>query len=405
MDAPSSPVFIPYTAPGDEVLASLTDNNRARLEDIVVPAPERVKPPCTLFGTCGGCSLQHIDPAWILDWKKTETASGFRKAGVTDLPDIKAFQTPPASRRRADLAVRRAHDGLVLGLHRRGGDVVDLTACHLLHPTIVALLPALRLMLGRLDLLRREADLVINLLDTGPDLLLVSDREPSTADRTKLADFCRDHGIPRLAWNTKGATTAPETLVRLTTPAIVFGDVSIEPPPGAFLQATREGEAAIRDAMLAALPSSPGRKAKIVELYAGCGTLTVPLAAHARVEAFEGHPGAVAALAKATAGQRVSAHLRDLNRQPVEAKELASAFAVVLDPPHAGAGLQMTHILDGKPETVIYVSCNPRILFRDTALLLQAGYTVDAITVIDQFLWSAETEIVCRFSRKQSRRR
>ncbi|MCH4091275.1 class I SAM-dependent RNA methyltransferase [Acetobacter sp.] len=394
----AAPVFIPYTAPGDEVLARSVGKDRASVLEICVSAPERVTPPCSLFGTCGGCSLQHLSAAWILEWKTAEVVTGLRRAGAIDLPPVSSFQTPPATRRRVDLAARRRHDSVILGLHRRGGDVVDLTECSLLHPDIVSLLPALRTMLERLDLFRREADLLINLLDSGPDLLLASDAQPSTADRIKLAAFCKTHRISRLCWKGKASQENPETLVQLAPSVITFDGVVTEPPSGAFLQASREGEVAIRTAVLAALPPSRGRRSTIVELYAGCGTLTFGLAGHARVDAYEGHPDAVETLARAAAGKNVTAHRRDLNRQPVEAKELTSSLAVVLDPPHSGAGLQMNVILEAKPGVVIYVSCNPRTLYRDAAHLLQAGYRIDALTVIDQFLWSAETEIVCRFS-------
>ncbi|NHN92212.1 class I SAM-dependent RNA methyltransferase [Acetobacter sicerae] len=400
----AAPVFIPYTAPGDEVLARSTGKDRASILEICASAPERVTPPCSLFETCGGCSLQHLSAEWILEWKTAEVITGLHRAGAVDLPPTASFQTPPATRRRADLAARRKHDGVILGLHRRGGDVVDLTECSLLHPEIVSLLPVLRTVLERLDLFRREADLVINLLDSGPDLLLASDGLPSTADRTKLAAFCKTHRISRLCWKQKDSQENPETLVQLAPSVITFDVVEIEPPSGAFLQASREGEAAIRTAVLDALPPSKGRKAKIIELYAGCGTLTFGLATHARVEAYEGHPGAVEALARAAAGHNVTAHLRDLNRQPVETKELASSLTVVLDPPHSGAGLQMDGILEARPEVIIYVSCNPRTLYRDTGRLLKAGYQIDALTIIDQFLWSAETEVVCRFSRKSQKR-
>ncbi|MFT8895591.1 MAG: class I SAM-dependent RNA methyltransferase [Acetobacter sp.] len=400
----ATPVFIPYTAPGDEVLARSTGKDRATIQEICVAAPERVTPPCSLFGTCGGCSLQHLAPEWILKWKTTEVLTGLHRAGAVDLPPAASFQTPPASRRRADLAAKRKHDGVILGLHRRGGDVVDLTECSLLHPDIVRLLPALRTAMERLDLFRREADLVINLLDSGPDLLLASDALPSTADRTKLAAFCKSHRISRLCWKEKAAQENPEILVQLAPSAIAFDGVTTEPPSGAFLQASREGETAIRTAVLDALPPSTGRKAKIIELYAGCGTLTFGLSTHARVEAYEGHPGAVEALTRASAGRNIAPHLRDLNKQPVEAKELSSALAVVLDPPHAGAGLQMDGILDARPGVIIYVSCNPRILYRDTERLLKAGYRIDALTIIDQFLWSAETEVVCRFSHSLKKR-
>lgn len=396
-------VFIPFTAPGDRVLARRTGRDRAVSEQVVIPAPERVEAPCALFGQCGGCSLQHISAPWTLNWKKARLEEGLRKAGLSVIPPVETIQTLPGMRRRADFALRRQKDTILIGLHQRGGDPVDLTGCHLLHPDLIGLLPPLRNLLLKTDLLKREGDLLINQLDSGPDLLFSSDATPTTADRSRLADFARQYAIPRIAWQHAGAAGEPEILVQTGPVRIRFADTDVAPPPGAFLQASRDGEHAIQDAVIRALPRIPGRKSRVIELYAGCGTLTLPLAEHVRAEAFEGHPAAVRSLQLAATGKRIEATLRDLNRQPVEASDLAGALAVVLDPPYSGAGLQMTQILDGKPDVLVYVSCNPKVLFRDTALLVANGYRADTVTLIDQFLWSAEIETVCRFSRPRRR--
>ncbi|NHO31983.1 class I SAM-dependent RNA methyltransferase [Acetobacter fallax] len=393
-------VFIPFTAPGDRVLARRTGHDRAVAEQIIVPGSERVEPPCSLFGQCGGCALQHLSTTWTLDWKKDRLLTGLRKAGVSDIPFVRTTQTGPYTRRRAELALRRKQGTIIIGLHQRGGDPVDLTECHLLHPALTALLPPLRELLAKTALLKREGDLLINLLDSGPDLLFSSDANPGTADRSRFATFAVQHAIPRIAWRRAGTIDVPEILTQIAPTRIRFGDTDVEPPPGAFLQASRDGEIAIQAAVIEALPRIPGKKARVIELYAGCGTLTFPLAEHIRVEAFEGHAAAVRSLQQASAGKRIAVTLRDLNRQPVEARELGSALAVIIDPPHSGAGMQMTQILDGKPGVLIYVSCNPKILFRDTVSLLAKGYRLDSIALIDQFLWSAEIETVCRFSRK-----
>ncbi|NVN11737.1 class I SAM-dependent RNA methyltransferase, partial [Nguyenibacter vanlangensis] len=89
----------------------------------------------------------------------------------------------------------------------------------------------------------------------------------------------------------------------------------------------------------------------------------------------------------------------------VMAQHLAQAGAVVLDPPYAGAGAQMAQIIAGRPPCIIYVSCNPQALARDVAGLKDAGYTLDSLTVIDQFLWSTETEAVCVFTAPRRPRR
>ncbi len=144
-------------------------------------------------------------------------------------------------------------------------------------------------------------------------------------------------------------------------------------------------------------------RSRIVELYAGCGTITFALAARGRVAAFEGDAAAIAALRRAAnqaglAG-RISAEQRDLARQPLTARELAGVSAIVLDPPHAGAAAQMPAIAAAKPARVIYVSCNPAALVRDARTLCEAGYDLLAATPVDQFLWSARLESVVVFNR------
>jgi 23S rRNA (uracil1939-C5)-methyltransferase len=179
--------------------------------------------------------------------------------------------------------------------------------------------------------------------------------------------------------------------------------IQVEPPSGAFLQATAEGERAIVEAVLSALPTKLTGRTRVAELYAGCGTLTFALAGRVRVTAFEGDPAAFAALRRgvnqATLGARIEVAQRDLARQPLSAKELSAYAAVVLDPPHAGAAAQMAEIAASGVATVIYVSCNPGTLSRDARVLHAAGYRLAGATAIDQFLWSPRLESVCVFRR------
>ena len=388
--SPQGRVFIPGTLPGDEVLLASQNGTHATLERVITPGPDRVTPPCHLAGACGGCPLQHMALPAIAAWKTARVIEALERCGFAALPTPTTHQVAPHGRRRVDLAFRRVNRQIVLGLHRRRGDVVDMTECTLLHPAIFALLAPLRQMLHSLPAVHAGGDVQINLLDSGPDLLITLDGTPDANDRRILAQFCKSHAIPRISLNAR----PPETLA-LTGPVFHhFGAVRVVPPPGAFLQAALDGEEAIRTAVLAGLPRK-GLKAGIIELYAGCGTLSFALAEHAKVAAYEGDKAAFACLKQASGGTRVMPALRDLNRQPVMATDLAKAAAIVLDPPHAGAGAQVAQIVAGKPRHVIYVSCNPTALQRDLTPLQQAGYRVDSVTVIDQFLWSAEVEAVC----------
>nr|WP_308720531.1 class I SAM-dependent RNA methyltransferase [Komagataeibacter xylinus] len=389
-ETPAGRIFVPGAVPGDDVVLGAIHGTHAALERIITPGPDRVTPPCALFGQCGGCRVQQMALPALLAWKAERVVEALHRAGFDTIPTPATVQVAPQGRRRVDLAFRREGRHIVLGLHRRRGDVVDMTACTLLDPTLFALLAPLREMLHSLPGVHAGGDLQINLLDSGPDLLITMDGRPDANDRRILAQFSKAHGIPRISLG----GTPPETLA-LNGPVFHhFDGVRVTPPPGAFLQPARAGEDAIRQAVLAALPTK-GLKAGIIELYAGCGTLSFALATHAKVLAYEGDRAALACLKQASGGTRVLPALRDLNRQPIMAAELAKAAAVVLDPPHAGAGAQMAQIVAGKPRHVIYVSCNPAALQRDLAPLQQLGYRLEHLTVIDQFLWSTEVEAVC----------
>ena len=293
-----------------------------------------------------------------------------------------------------------------VGLHEaRGAEVIDLTACTVLDPAIAALIAPLRALLVGLSALRREGSGIINLLDSGADLLLRTDGPPTLSDRNKVTDFARVHDLPRISWALNGGET--EAICALRPAATKLSGVTVLPPPGAFLQAAASAEAAIVDAVIAGLPKKRTAKSRVAELYAGCGTLTFALAPHMRVSAYEGDLPAFNALRQAAnqaglAG-RVETTRRDLARQPLSAKEL-SAFAVaVLDPPHAGALDQIGQIAASGIGRVIYVSCNPAALARDAVLLRGAGYRLVSSTPIDQFLWSARLESVSIFSRERQR--
>lgn len=397
-------LYVPLTVPGDlvrvQVVARRGDGWVAGVEAIVEPGPARRDPVCAHFGVCGGCTAQHFAEPEYLAWKTGRLAAALRRAGFDDLPIAPIVPGSPGARRRMDLAARRVTGGAVLGLHRsRGGDIVDLAECAVLHPALFALLVPLRALLPSLSGLRREASVVANLLDSGPDLLLRTDADLTIADRSALVAFAGQHDLPRISW--ARAAAVPETVCLRRPATAALSGVSITPPPGAFLQATATGEAAIVAAVLDGLAAKQPARARALELFAGCGTISFALASRIRVLAFEGDPALVAAchdgLNHAGLTGRLQVRRRDLTRQPVLANELAEFTTVVLDPPHAGAAAQVPHIARAKVPTVIYVSCDPVSLGRDAAVLRAAGYRLEQATPIDQFLWSARLETVAVF--------
>lgn len=401
-----APLHVRYALGGETVLAEAIGRNRATARSVLSSSPDRVAPPCSLFGLCGGCVLQHLDRDAALSWKRQGVESALITAGFTVPDAVDCVQSLPRTRRRMDLAVRRGADGVVIGLHVRGSEqVIGLSECHVLDPALFALIGILQPVLTRLQGLHRVGSASVNVLASGPDILLSTDGRLETRDRAILAEFAAGSGVPRISWQPEGGVLPSELVCGLAPVVHYFGDATVSPPPGAFLQATQAGEAAIVAAVLAGLPERLPRSARVVELYAGCGTISFALADRARVMAFEGQASAVAALRAAGAGRRIEVQQRDLNRQPLLARDFAGAAAIVLDPPHAGAGAQMQEVAGSGVPSIVYVSCNPAALINDARLLAKAGYRLQRLTVIDQFLWSARAESVCVFTRPTITRR
>lgn len=399
-----TPLYVPLTLPGEDVFArpirTIGDGWQSEAESIEGPSEARVDPPCRHFGRCGGCVLQHWRDAEYRTWKGAMLSFALRQAGFTAPDPLDFHPGLPGERRRIDFAVRRAGGRIILGLHgARSAEVIDLTDCLVLHPALMALMQPLRSLLSGLRAIKREGSLVVNLLDSGPDMLLRTDGTLNLDDRTSLTAFAHKYDLPRISCSESGG--APETICMLRPPVTAMSGVTVRPPPGAFLQATAEGEAAIILAVLKGLPAKIMNKTRIAELYSGCGTLTFALAASVRVAAFEGDAVSVAALKQAVnqggLSGRIEVMQRDLARQPLSVKDLAGFAAVVLDPPHAGAAAQIGQIAAAGVPTVVYVNCNPATLGRDAKMLKGAGYRLDYVTAIDQFLWSARLESVCIF--------
>ncbi|MBP0492393.1 class I SAM-dependent RNA methyltransferase [Pararoseomonas indoligenes] len=410
-DEAGRPLFIPFALPGETVEAApgpmRGEGRTAALITVEAPSPDRVAPPCPHFGICGGCAVQHWAPPAVAAWKAARVSEALSRAGFPGITVDPAVPSPPNTRRRADFALRRRSQqegsGITVGFHARGSaEPFDMATCFVIDPRLLALVAPLRAMLAGLPALRRAGSAMVNLLDSGPDLWLRTDGVLTPADRTKLAAFAEANGIARIAWSKEGTRDVPEIAAQSGTVQANLSGVAVTPAPGAFLQATPHGEAAIVAAVLAGLPKRMPGKPRIIELHAGLGTLTFPLAARGRVDAFEGAPEAAAALhtAAGRAGARVRAERRDLVRQPLLPAELKGAAALVLDPPFAGAAEQAAILARSTVPRVIYVSCNPAALSRDLAPFARApGWRVESAVAVDQFLWSTQVEAVVTLAR------
>jgi 23S rRNA (uracil1939-C5)-methyltransferase len=192
---------------------------------------------------------------------------------------------------------------------------------------------------------------------------------------------------------------AGETLVMARQPLVAFGPATVPVPAGGFLQAVPEAEQAMTSRAVAAVKGAK----KVADLFCGAGTFTFPLATVAPVMAADASAGGIAAL-KAGLGsakglRTITAEARDLFRRPWSPYDMKGVDAVVFDPPRAGAAEQAMQIAQTKAGVVVGVSCNPVTFARDARILINAGFRLDRVTPIDQFLWSTHVELVGIFRR------
>lgn len=388
---PDGPVFVPLTLPGETVRGEIS-GDRMAAPKIVTPAPERVAAPCPHFRACGGCALQHARDDVVAAWKAGVLHQALAAHGI-DSPIGAQHISPARARRRATLAGRRGKSGAQIGFHARGSDqIVALRDCHILRPEIMALTPVLA-EITQIGAARKGAiALSVTLSQTGVDLAVQGGKPLSPALVQDLAGIARKADLARLSWS-------GEPVAARRAPVQVLGRARVTPPPGAFLQATAEGEAALVD--FAARACTGARR--IADLFAGCGTFALPLSEHAEIHAVEGAAAPLRALDagwRATPGlHRITHETRDLFARPLLPDELSGFDAVVLDPPRAGAAAQTAQLAQSRVPVIAYVSCNPVSFARDAAMLIAAGYRMEPPEVIDQFRWSPHIELAARFTR------
>jgi len=367
----------PLAAPGDDLLA----------DGSLVPGPHRRTPPCRHFPECGGCQLQHLDDEAWSGFLHDRIAGALAAQGLT-APIRPPALSPPRTRRRATLHFDRGRLGFTAeGSHT----IVDMRECHVLAPELFALVAPLRRLLPSLRP-KRRVDVHLTLADGGVDVLLTGVAPEGLAEAEALTAFAEAHGLARLSID-DGYGAEPRWEPRPAT--VTLGGVPVALPAGAFLQATREGEAAL----VAAAREAVGAPRIVADLFAGLGTFA--LALPARVYAAEGGRDALLALKAAAgrAGRPVFTEHRDLYRRPLTATELDRFDAVVLDPPRAGAREQAAQLAASKVPVVAYISCNPSSFARDAKEMVEAGYRLDWVQPVGQFRWSTHVELAARLSR------
>lgn len=384
-------IFAPFTLPG-EIVEGEVQGAQLAISGRLLDSEARVPPRCRHFGTCGGCALQHASDDFLAGWKRETIERALAAQGLE--ADIRPTSTSPAqSRRRATFSGRRSKKTTQVGFHKRGSSgIFDLEECPLLLPEILSALPACHALAGLGASRTAEIKISVTHSSAGPDIDVRDAKALDGPFRARLAALAGTHDLARLSWN-------GELVADRKRPAQAMGKAQVLPPSGAFLQATAEGQAALVAAMQEAVSGAK----RVADLFAGCGTFSLPLAERAEVHAVEGLPemlvGLDAGWRHAQGLKTLTTEARDLFSRPLVPLELKPFEAVVIDPPRAGAKSQIAEIVASGIAVVGAVSCNPVSFARDAKLLHEGGFTLDWVQPVDQFLWSGHVELAARFSR------
>jgi 23S rRNA (uracil1939-C5)-methyltransferase len=416
-------VFVAGALPGETVeyivRRSERSHDEAQLLKVIEPAADRVAPRCAHFGTCGGCSLQHLAPESQLAIKDAMLRETLRRIGK-----VEPLQWLPALsgdhwgyRRRARLGARFVHAkgrSMVGFREKMSSFVADIERCEVLVPQVGNLIAALSKLVTELSIPTRIPQIEVAAGD-GVTVLVMRVLSPlNETDRTLLAAFEDEHEVRWLLQS--GRPDQLETL-RGPVPALKYElpayGLTLAFEPADFIQVNGDMNRRLIDHVLQLLQLDGD--AEVLDLFCGLGNFTLPLATRARrVVGVEGDAGLIArarANASANGLANVAFHVGNLAGEDAVQRCLALAQGgsyshVLIDPPRTGAADVLPALAALKPRRLVYVSCHPGSLARDLGILVsEHGFTLQSAGIVDMFPHTSHVESVAVLDGPGARRR
>lgn len=400
-------LFVQGALPDEVAEVSITEDkrhfSRGVAKRIITASPHRVEPRCPHYSHCGGCQQQHASPA-LQQVSKAKALSRLlsKSCGeAVEVDDIIAAQ-PWGYRRRARLGLsfQPKSQSLQMGFREKSSsELVNISQCPILKPELNALLQPLHAVLSSLHAVRRLGHVELVQADNGPLLVLRHLDALTAEDRQKLVQFSHKYRLSLFL------AAESDTLEQVSggMPHYQSHDLTLTFSPRDFIQVNDDVNQQMVSRALAWLDLQP--EDRVLDLFCGMGNFTLPMGKMAKnVVGVEG----VAALV-AKAGYNAELNRlnnvtfwqhnleEDVSRQPWAAQGFNK---VLLDPARAGAAGVMAHIIKIAPQRVVYVSCNPTTLARDSEILLTSGYQLERVTMLDMFPHTGHLESMVLFSRK-----
>ncbi|WP_226571424.1 23S rRNA (uracil(1939)-C(5))-methyltransferase RlmD [Mangrovibacter yixingensis] len=395
-------LFIPGALPGERVDATITEDKRQyskgkllrRLND----SPERVSPICPHFGVCGGCQQQHASVV-LQQQSKSQALTRMLKHAVDDV----ITGTPWAYRRRARLSLNfiAKTQSLQMGFRKSASnDLVTIQQCPVLVRRLEALLKPLQACLQQLQGARHLGHVELVDAENGPVMVLRHTRPLNSQDQEKLEHFSHLHLVTLFL--------APESdvLTRISgdMPWYLSDGLRLSFSPRDFIQVNDQ----VNQQMVARACEwlDITSQDRILDLFCGMGNFTLPLAKRAaQVVGVEGVPALVEKAqqnALDNGCQNATFYHENLESDVTRQPWARQGFTkVLLDPARAGASVAIPQVIRLRPEKVVYVSCNPATLARDSEVLQAAGYQITRLVMLDMFPHTGHLESMALFEKSK----
>ena len=409
-------VFIEGALPGEEVEYAVERQRPSyevgQLVRVLSPSALRVTPRCPHFGTCGGCSMQHLDATAQAAVKQRVLEDALWHIGKLRAETIYSAIHGPSwgYRFRARIGARfvPAKGGMLIGFReRKSSYIADLTGCDVLPPHVSSLLPALHELIGGLSIPDRIPQIELAMGDDDVTVLVFRHLEALTAaDIKRLVAFADAHAVQ--VWlQPKGPDSIrrlhPKEAQGLSYSLPEFG-VKLDFRPTDFTQVNVQTNQLLMRRAMQLLAPQPGER--IADLFCGLGNFSLPIArSGARVVGIEGSDTLVArAAANARAnGLAANAEFHAANLFEVTPDSFAALGRfdrMLIDPPRDGAIAVVKALGDDAPPRIVYVSCNPATLARDAAVLVrEKGYVLRGAGIANLFPHTSHVESIALFQR------
>ena len=383
---------IPYILP-NEVFEYDKTNKYVKI--IKKKSQDRVDHHCKHFFDCGGCLLQHWRLSKYIEWKRNLLALPLTKISpITNVKDLKIVKL--FSRRRAKFFINKTDFDINIGFKSyKTHNIINLSECSILDQNIINILEPGRKIFSQILKKNDQVTMSINALDEGLDILIRFNTRYNLLKLNFSSFFLDAKNISRITLQYKDKE--PDLIGQLNSSKLFLQDKKtyMLPPPGGFFQATRLAEKIIIDEIL--LYFNETKQLKVLDLFSGCGTLSLPLLNRQHyVFAIDINEISIKNLVTAAKEQNLFNKLKikslNLMKKKLEKEFLKSFDVVIIDPPRAGAKMQISSIAEAKVPRVISISCNVKSFLSDCKILINKGYKLKSITPIDQFLFTGHLE-------------